>query len=60
MGKSDRAFVVGALALATALRPALAAYWPWVFGIAAVLTVVTCFNRLRPALAPEASKGGAA
>lgn len=60
MGKSDRAFVVGALALATALRPRLATYWPWVFGIAAVLTVLTCFNRLRPALTPDGAKGGEA
>ncbi len=51
MGKSDRAFVVGALALATFLFPAVWRAWPWVFGIAALLTAVTCWNRLARALA---------
>src|SRR3989454_7815487 len=35
MGKSDRAFVVGALGLATFFVPTLIRAWPWVFWIAA-------------------------
>jgi phosphatidylglycerophosphate synthase len=51
MGKSDRAFVVGALGLITFIAPAALSAWPWVFAVAALLTLVTCWNRLRRALA---------
>ena len=51
MGKSDRAFVVGALGLITFIAPPLLSAWPWVFAAAALLTLVTCWNRLRRALA---------
>jgi phosphatidylglycerophosphate synthase len=50
MGKSDRAFVVGALGLATFIFPDLIKAWPWIFSVAALLTVVTCINRLARAL----------
>jgi len=50
MGKSDRAFVVGALALATFFFPAVYRAWLWVFAIAALLTVLTCVNRVNRAL----------
>jgi len=50
MGKSDRAFVVSALALLTVLVPALLAVWAWVFSVAALLTAVTCWNRLAATL----------
>ena len=50
MGKSDRAFVVGALGLATAFLPDAYKMWPWVFAIAALLTVFTCWNRVSKAL----------
>ena len=50
MGKSDRAFVVGALGLATFLFTDIVKAWPWIFSIATILTVVTCFNRLMRAL----------
>jgi CDP-diacylglycerol--glycerol-3-phosphate 3-phosphatidyltransferase len=50
MGKSDRAFVVGALALVTAFRPGLLAWWPAALGVAAALAGVTCVNRLAAAL----------
>ena len=50
MGKSDRAFVVGALGLATVVWPAVFEWWAWVFGLAAVLTLATCWNRLAKAL----------
>lgn len=50
MGKSDRAFVVGALGLLTFLFPAGLKFWPWVFGVAAVLTAATCLNRVSRAL----------
>jgi len=46
MGKSDRAFVVGTLGLATFVFPDLFKAWPWIFLIAAVLTALTCTNRL--------------
>ncbi len=50
MGKSDRAFIVGALGLATAFIPAAYKAWPWIFAVAAVLTVLTCWNRASKAL----------
>jgi CDP-diacylglycerol--glycerol-3-phosphate 3-phosphatidyltransferase len=50
MGKSDRAFIVGALGLATYLFPGISKAWPWIFAIAAVLTLLTCLNRLSQAL----------
>ena len=49
MGKSDRAALVGVLAVATVVRPALGRWWTWVFAIAAALAAVTCWNRLRVA-----------
>jgi CDP-diacylglycerol---glycerol-3-phosphate 3-phosphatidyltransferase len=51
MGKSDRAFVVGALGILTVWRPAFTALWSWIFIVAAVLTLLTCWNRIRRALA---------
>ncbi len=50
MGKSDRAFVVGALGLATVFIPDAGKLWPWIFAVAALLTVVTCWNRASKAL----------
>jgi phosphatidylglycerophosphate synthase len=50
MGKSDRAFVVGALGLATFFFPALLRAWPWIFSVASLLTVATCVNRVARAL----------
>lgn len=50
MGKSDRAFVIGALGLATVIAPRIFQWWPWVFVIAAALTIVTSVNRLIRAL----------
>ena len=50
MGKSDRAFVVGALGLATFFIPALYEIWSWVFAIAALLAVATCWNRVLNAM----------
>lgn len=50
MGKSDRAFVVGALGLVTFLVPNVLKAWPWIFAIAALLTAVTCLNRISKAL----------
>ena len=54
MGKSDRAFVFGALGLAVGLGAPVAAAMPWVLGIVAILIVVTIVNRIRRGLA-EAS-----
>jgi phosphatidylglycerophosphate synthase len=50
MGKSDRAFVAGAAALATFFFPQLFDVWIWIFTVAALLTAVTCRNRLRAAM----------
>jgi CDP-diacylglycerol--glycerol-3-phosphate 3-phosphatidyltransferase len=50
MGKSDRAFVVGALGLATFLFPRALGAWPWIFAVASLLTVATCLNRSAQAL----------
>ena len=61
MGKSDRAFVVGALGLVTFITERALAVWPWVFAIAALLALLTCWNRLRRALAEMAktnARGG--
>jgi phosphatidylglycerophosphate synthase len=51
MGKSDRAFVVGALGLITFFVGRVLAAWFWVFAVAALLALVTCWNRLRRGLA---------
>ncbi len=45
MGKSDRAFVVGAIAVITVTVPHAMAFWPWIFSAATFLTAVTCWNR---------------
>lgn len=50
MGKSDRAFWVGALALATALWPQAGRYWPQVFWALAALSALTCAVRVTRAL----------
>jgi CDP-diacylglycerol---glycerol-3-phosphate 3-phosphatidyltransferase len=46
MGKSDRAFFVGALGLITGIAPQFIHYWPVLFGVAAALAALTCWNRL--------------
>jgi phosphatidylglycerophosphate synthase len=53
LGKSDRAFIAGALALVALWRPATVAYWPGVFALAAGLELLTGINRLFPALRKE-------
>jgi len=50
MGKSDRALIIGALGLLTFTAPRVMQWWPWVFSVAALLTVVTCWNRSAKAL----------
>ena len=50
MGKSDRAFLAGALGLITFLVPAAVEYWGWIFSICALATFVTCINRVSKAL----------
>lgn len=47
MGKSDRAFVVGFTALLSFMFPVVMNYWVWIFGLAFVLTILTCVNRTR-------------
>lgn len=50
MGKSDRAFLFGALALAGALGLPLAGWSDWLLGAACALLLRTVFNRARGAL----------
>src|SRR5262249_26770527 len=50
MGKSDRAAFIGALALLTLAAPQVISVWPWIFTLAALLTLLTCWNRLSHAL----------
>jgi phosphatidylglycerophosphate synthase len=47
MGKSDRAFLIGGLALLTIFWGGMRTYWNWIFFGATLLTVWTCINRLR-------------
>lgn len=51
MGKSDRAFVFGALGLWHGLSGALPAFVAWVMPLLCVLLLLTCFNRVRAGLA---------
>lgn len=46
MGKSDRAAFIGALALLTLARPSIIGAWPWIFTLAALGALLTCWNRL--------------
>ena len=57
MGKSDRAFVAGALGLLTFVVPGVLAWWTWIFWLLAALTVVTCWKRLARALNELQPKG---
>ena len=50
LGKSDRAFLVGALALNTVVFPQVFTVWKWVFLGAALLSVWTCERRLHHTL----------
>ena len=50
LGKSDRAFLAGALALLALWRPETTAYWPGIFAVAAALELLTGINRIIPAL----------
>jgi CDP-diacylglycerol--glycerol-3-phosphate 3-phosphatidyltransferase len=50
MGKSDRAFVFGALALAAAIWPDLPSWLAWLMPILALLIGYTTFNRVRAGL----------
>jgi phosphatidylglycerophosphate synthase len=46
MGKSDRAALIGALALLTLAAPSIIDVWPWIFTLAALGSILTCWNRL--------------
>ncbi|GBE08160.1 inner membrane protein YnbA [bacterium BMS3Abin11] len=50
MGKSDRAFVFGAIALVAGLGFSLAPWVNWLLLVILLLTVVTIINRARRAL----------
>jgi CDP-diacylglycerol---glycerol-3-phosphate 3-phosphatidyltransferase len=57
MGKSDRAFWVGALALSTAFLPLIGAYWPVFFWTASAVATLTCLIRaVRAARAAKESE----
>lgn len=47
MGKSDRAFAVGLLAMLTALWPGLREFWPGILWVLGALTLLTCVQRCR-------------
>ncbi len=47
MGKSDRAFFVGILALVTAIFPHILMYWRLVFIVSFILTIITAANRIK-------------
>lgn len=51
MGKSDRALVLGAYALALAFHAPAAAAAPWLFDVLAALALLTCWSRLTRTLA---------
>lgn len=57
LGKSDRAFLFGLLALLAGLGVGLAPWTDWVLWVAALLLVVTIVNRARRALAEIATRG---
>ena len=50
LGKSDRAFVFGALGLAIALLPELPAWLWWLMPVLAVAIAITIMNRIRAGL----------
>jgi CDP-diacylglycerol---glycerol-3-phosphate 3-phosphatidyltransferase len=50
MGKSDRAFIIGALALVIAFYPAAVSIIVWVFSFVTLATIFTCVNRARAML----------
>ncbi|TJZ73983.1 CDP-alcohol phosphatidyltransferase family protein [Chitiniphilus eburneus] len=50
LGKSDRAFVLGAYALAVGLYAPALAWSAWLFWVLAALSALTCLNRVRRAL----------
>jgi CDP-diacylglycerol--glycerol-3-phosphate 3-phosphatidyltransferase len=54
MGKSDRAFVLGALALAIGCGAAPGPWLGWAFALIALALVVTIVNRIRRAVTPAA------
>ena len=56
LGKSDRAFLFGAYALAIALWPPALAWSGLLFSVAALLLVLTCINRCRRALAQQVER----
>ncbi len=51
MGKSDRAFAVGAVALLTFAAPEVRQHWSWIFAALGGLTLLTCTNRIQRGLA---------
>jgi CDP-diacylglycerol--glycerol-3-phosphate 3-phosphatidyltransferase len=59
MGKSDRAFVFGALALWVGLAGGLPGWAAWIMWIVAALTAATTVNRIRAGLAEIAARPAA-
>lgn len=51
MGKSDRAFAVGAVAILTVAAPGVREHWGWIFAALGGLTLLTCTNRIQRGLA---------
>lgn len=57
LGKSDRAFLFGAYALAIFIWPQMMQWSSVIFAIAALLLIGTCLNRCRKALSHTANLG---
>jgi CDP-diacylglycerol--glycerol-3-phosphate 3-phosphatidyltransferase len=55
MGKSDRAVVIGAMALVGGVAPGSLSWWPALFWGVAALTLVTAWNRIAAALKETAA-----
>jgi CDP-diacylglycerol--glycerol-3-phosphate 3-phosphatidyltransferase len=60
MGKSDRAFVFGALGLYVGLGAPLSPHAYWLMPVSSVLIALNIRNRVRRGVAEAAAKGGRA
>lgn len=58
MGKSDRAFFIGTLALITVIIPDILSFWKWLFIAGIILLSLTCKNRISRALSELKGKDG--
>ena len=57
LGKSDRALVLGAIAVLVAIGIQLPHWLSWLFPLLALLSLITAINRIRAGLVPNAQAG---